>query len=81
MRSGRSSKNAAELDVDLGLPIGLGDAVEVLGAALLRDPQRDAAARRGSSAIAGGTRSAKARAPWLPPNTSSRIGPPSSRSG
>ena len=46
MRSGRSSKNGCELDVDLGLPVGLGHPVEVLGPALLRDPEARRGARR-----------------------------------
>ena len=72
---GQIVEKGLELHIDLDVAIGLGDPIEVLGPALLGTISRDLIGSRASAAIAGGTSSEKARAPWLPPKTSSRSGP------
>ena len=68
-------KERRDLGGDAEAAHSLAHAREILVARLLRDARAASRSDASSCSIAGGTISDMMRAPWLPPNTSSRSGP------
>ena len=80
IRSGKSVKNAASSTFTWALRYASATRSRSSSrhCCTIRSRERSSG---GSSAIAGGTKSANARAPWLPPNTSNRMAPSAVNSG